>query len=60
MSKANAQLQIDDIRFVTGLPRVGHTRAALARTPSLFRFASVAGGPRFSHDAVNLTPDCDG
>jgi hypothetical protein len=55
-----AQLQIDDTRSVTRLPRVGHTRAALARTRSFFRFASVASGPRFSHDAVNLAPDCDG
>jgi hypothetical protein len=36
------------------------TDAALARTPSLFRFASVASRPRFSHDPVNLAPDCDG
>jgi hypothetical protein len=27
---------------------------------SLFRFASVASGPRFSHDPVNLAPDYDG
>jgi hypothetical protein len=27
---------------------------------SLFRFPSVASRPRFSHDPVNLAPDCDG
>jgi hypothetical protein len=41
-------------------PRAGHIDAALARTPSLFCFASVAGRPRISHDPVNLAPDCDG
>jgi hypothetical protein len=41
-------------------PRDSHTDAALARTPSLFRFPSVASQPRFSHDPVNLAPDCDG
>jgi len=37
-----------------------HTDAALAMTPSLFRFPSVASKPRFSHDPVNLAPDCNG
>jgi hypothetical protein len=41
-------------------PCDSHIDAALARMPSLFRFASVASGPRFSHDPVNLAPDCDG
>jgi hypothetical protein len=40
--------------------RNSHTGAALAMTPSLFRFPSVASRPRFSHDPVNLAPDCDG
>jgi hypothetical protein len=34
--------------------------AALAMASSLFRFASVASWPRFSHDPVNLAPDCGG
>jgi hypothetical protein len=37
-----------------------HTDAALAMMPSLFRFPSVASKPRFSHDPVNLAPDCNG
>jgi hypothetical protein len=41
-------------------PRDSHTDAALAITPSLFRFPSVASGPCFSHDPVKLAPDCDG
>jgi hypothetical protein len=41
-------------------PRASHTDASLARTLSLFRFASVASRPFFSHDPVNLAPDCDG
>jgi hypothetical protein len=40
--------------------RDSHTGAALAITLSLFRSPSVAGRPRFSHDPVNLAPDCDG
>jgi hypothetical protein len=40
--------------------RDSRTDAALAIPPSLFRFPSVARGPRFSHDPVNLAPDCDG
>jgi len=40
--------------------RDSHTHAALAMTPSLFRFPSVASRPRFSQDPVNLAPDCDG
>jgi hypothetical protein len=40
--------------------RDSHTEAALAMMPSLFRFPSVASRPRFSHDPVNLAPDCDG
>jgi hypothetical protein len=50
----------DYVSFATCSPRDSHTDAALARTPSLFRFASVASKPRFSHDPVNLAPDCDG
>jgi hypothetical protein len=46
--------------FVIRSPRDSHTDAALARTRSLFRFASVASRPRFSHDPVNLAPDYDG
>jgi hypothetical protein len=46
--------------LATRSPRDSHTDAALARTPSLFRFASVASRPRFSHDPVNLAPDYDG
>jgi len=46
--------------FAIRSPRASHTDAALARTSSLFRFPSVASGPRFSHDPVNLAPDCDG
>jgi hypothetical protein len=40
--------------------RDGHTDAALAMMSSLFRLPSVADRPRFSHDPVNLAPDCDG
>jgi hypothetical protein len=40
--------------------RDGHTDAALAMMSSLFRFPSVASKPRFSHDPVNLAPDCNG
>jgi hypothetical protein len=40
--------------------RDSHIDAALAMTTSLFRFPSVARRPRFSHDPVNLAPDCDG
>jgi len=40
--------------------RDSHTDAAPAMTHSLFRFPSVASRPRFSHDPVNLAPDCDG
>jgi len=46
--------------FAIRSTRDSHTDAALARTPSLFRFPSVASQPRFSHDPVNLAPDCDG
>jgi hypothetical protein len=46
--------------FAIRLPRDSHTDAALAITPSLFRFASVASRPCFSHDPVNLAPDYDG
>ncbi|ANV99001.1 hypothetical protein LMTR13_01145 [Bradyrhizobium icense] len=37
-----------------------HTDARLGMARSLFRFASVPSKPRFSHDPVNLAPDCDG
>jgi hypothetical protein len=40
--------------------RDGHTDAAPAMMSSLFRFPSVASKPRFSHDPVNLAPDCTG
>jgi hypothetical protein len=46
--------------FAIRSTRGSHADAALARTPSLFRFPSVASQPRFSHDPVNLAPDCDG
>jgi hypothetical protein len=46
--------------FAIRSTRNSHTGAALAMTPSLFRFPSVASRPRFSHDPVNLAPDCDG
>jgi hypothetical protein len=46
--------------FAVRSTRDSHTDAALAMTPSLFRFPSVASRPRFSHDPVNLAPDCDG
>jgi hypothetical protein len=46
--------------FAIRLPRDSRTDAALAMSPSLFRFPSVASRPRFSHDPVNLAPDCDG
>jgi hypothetical protein len=58
--QSDAQPVIELRFFVTHSPRDSHTDAALARTPSLFRFASVASRPRFSHDPVNLAPDCDG
>jgi len=54
------RLLIATVSFATRPPRTRHIDAALARTLSLFRFASVASGPRFSHDPVNLAPDCDG
>jgi hypothetical protein len=46
--------------FTIRSTRDGHTDAALAMTSPLFRFPSVASKPRFSHDPVNLAPDCDG
>jgi hypothetical protein len=55
-----AQPTIAPPPFAIRLPRDSHTDAALAITPSLFRFASVASRPCFSHDPVNLAPDCDG
>jgi hypothetical protein len=59
--KSNAQPgQSGCASFVIRSTRDSHTDAALAMTPSLFRFPSVASRPRFSHDPVNLAPDCDG
>jgi hypothetical protein len=46
--------------FAICATRGSHMDAALAMASSLFRFASVASWPRFSHDPVNLAPDCDG
>jgi hypothetical protein len=46
--------------FAIRRPRDGHRVVAPAMAASLFRFASVASGPRFSHDPVNLAPDYDG
>jgi hypothetical protein len=46
--------------FAIRSPPDSHTDAALAMAHSLFRFPSVASRPRFSHDPVNLAPDCDG
>jgi hypothetical protein len=37
----------------------GH-RIVMRREENLFRFPSVASKPRFSHDPVNLAPDCNG
>jgi hypothetical protein len=37
-----------------------HRCRAGATARSLFRFASVARGPRFAPGPVNLAPDCDG
>jgi hypothetical protein len=50
----------DRTSFTICSTRDSHTDAALAMMCSLFRFPSVAGKPRFSHDPVNLAPDCDG
>jgi hypothetical protein len=58
--KSNTQPVIEPRLLAIRSPRDSHTEAALARTPSLFRFPSVASQPRFSHDPVNLAPDCDG
>jgi hypothetical protein len=52
--------QSDCAPFAIRLTRDSHSHAALAMMPSLFRFPSVASRPRFSHDPVNLAPDCDG
>jgi hypothetical protein len=52
--------QLGCASFAIRPTRDSHIDAALARTPSLFRFPSVASRPRFSHDPVNLAPDCDG
>jgi hypothetical protein len=41
-------------------PRGGHRDVGSGLIASLFRFASVARGPRFSHDPVNLAPDWNG
>jgi hypothetical protein len=46
--------------FAVRPTRDSRTDAALATAVSFFRFASVARKPRFSHDPVNLAPDCDG
>jgi len=46
--------------FIICSTRAGHTDAARTMMSSLFRFPSVASKPRFSHDPVNLAPDCDG
>jgi hypothetical protein len=40
--------------------RDSHTDAALPMMSSFFRFPSVASKPCFSHDPVNLAPDCNG
>jgi hypothetical protein len=58
--QSDTQPVIEPHLFAIRSPRDSHTDAALARTPSLFRFPSVASRPRFSHDPVNLAPDCDG
>jgi hypothetical protein len=46
--------------FAIRSTRDSRTDAALAITPPHFRFPSVASRPRFSHDPVNLAPDCNG
>jgi len=58
--KSEVQPEMGPSLFAIRLPRDSHNDAALARPPSLFRFPSVASRPRFSHDPVNLAPDCDG
>jgi hypothetical protein len=52
--------QLGCASFAIRSTRDSHTGAAPAIPPSLFRFPSVASQPRFSHDPVNLAPDCDG
>jgi hypothetical protein len=47
----------DDGAFAIRATRDGHRDVASGFVASLFRFASVARGPRFSHDPVNLAPD---
>jgi hypothetical protein len=56
----DAQPASDYPRFAIRPTRDSHTDAAPAIARSLFRFASVASGPRFSQDPVNLAPDWDG
>jgi hypothetical protein len=56
----NHNRQSGGASFAIRSTRDSHTDAAPAMTPSLFRFPSVASRPRFSHDPVNLAPDCDG
>jgi hypothetical protein len=46
--------------FAIRAPRDSHRDVAPAIMASFFRFASVVSRPRFSHDPVNLAPDCDG
>jgi hypothetical protein len=58
--KSEVQPAMGPSLFAIRLPRDSHTDAAPAMSPSLFRFPSVASRPRFSHDPVNLVPDCDG
>jgi len=51
---------IDDDAFAIRTTRDGHRDDASTIPASLFRFASVARRPRFSHDPVNLAPDWNG
>jgi len=58
--QSNAQPVIAIASFAIRSTRDSHTDAAPTMTSSLFRFPSVVCRPCFSHDPVNLAPDCDG
>jgi hypothetical protein len=52
--------QSDRTSFTICSTRDRHADAALAMPSSPSRFPSVVSKPRFSHDPVNLAPDCNG